>query len=355
MRRIAGIPDLNVAVVGHFGFGKQLANGQTIKTKIVADELCRQFGEEQVLRIDTHGGIKSLLKAPIQVFGALKRCKHTIILPAQNGLRVLAPLLLLLNPLFCRKLHYVVIGGWLPDFLKTRKRLADILRRFDGIYVETNAMKAALKAQNFANVIVIPNCKQLVILEKDGLTLPAAEPYPLCTFSRVSKEKGIAVAADAVKMVNEKRGRTVYTLDIYGQIDADQTAWFDDLQKHFPAYVRYRGVAPFDKSTEVLKKYSLLLFPTYYAGEGFAGTLLDAFGAGVPVIASDWKYNAEIVEDGVCGLIFPVNDINVLAEKLMWCELHPDEVLRMKKACIDYAQCFLPQNAMKPLLAQLKV
>ena len=51
-----------VCVCGHFGFGQNLLNGQTIKTKIVAEELERVFGEQNVIKIDTAGGITSLLK-----------------------------------------------------------------------------------------------------------------------------------------------------------------------------------------------------------------------------------------------------------------------------------------------------
>ncbi len=39
---------------------------------------------------------------------------------------------------------------------------------------------------------------------------------------------------------------------------------------------------------------------------GFAGTLIDAMAAGVPVIASNWKYNPEIVIENVTGRIYPL-------------------------------------------------
>jgi len=95
-----------VCVVGHFGTGQNLLNGQTVKTKIVAQELERRFGEAQVLKIDTHGGAKTLLKAPLQVFRALRKCENVVILPAHNGLRVYAPLLAFMRRFFKnRKIH----------------------------------------------------------------------------------------------------------------------------------------------------------------------------------------------------------------------------------------------------------
>ncbi|MBQ8363831.1 MAG: glycosyltransferase, partial [Thermoguttaceae bacterium] len=237
-----------VAVIGHFGFGREYLDGQTVKTKIVAQELERRFGETQVLKSDTHGGAKTLLKAPFHVFRALKRCENVVILPAHNGLRVIAPLLAFERRFFKnRKIHYAVIGGWLPEFLTKRPRLAKALKTFDGIYVETNVMKRALEAQGFANVWVMPNCKYLDALDESELVYPTSEPYKLCTFSRVMREKGIEDAVDAVKKVNERFGRTVYTLDIYGQVDPAQTEWFDALRKTFPDFVAYRGSVPFDK------------------------------------------------------------------------------------------------------------
>lgn len=84
---------VKVGILGHFGEGANLLNGQTIKTKIVTEELQNQLGQDQVLKIDTHGGWKTLLKTPFQVFQVLKNSNNVLIFPAHNGLRVYAPLM----------------------------------------------------------------------------------------------------------------------------------------------------------------------------------------------------------------------------------------------------------------------
>ena len=239
-----------VCIIGHFGHGENLLNGQTVKTKIVTKEIVKELGKKEVSCIDTHGGVKALMSAFCQALTALKYHKNIIIMPAENGLRIFAPLLVLLNLLFNRKLHYVVIGGWLPEFLKKRKKLTKALMSFDGIYVETNTMRKALEAQGFNNVYVMPNFKDLKILKESELVYHHTEPYRLCTFSRVMKEKGIEDAVNSVKTVNEQAGRTVYTLDIYGQVDSAQTEWFNELKSTFPLYIKYGELVPFDKSVE---------------------------------------------------------------------------------------------------------
>lgn len=344
---------VKVSVLGHFGEGENLLNGQTIKTKIVTEELQNQLGQEQVLKFDTHGGRKVLLKAPFQVISALKKSKNIIIFPAHNGLRVYAPLLYFFRKFFkSRKLHYVVIGGWLPEFLSQRKRLTKALKSFDCIYVETNTMKAALEDQGFDNVFVMPNCKKLTVLSEDELVYPQGTPYRLCTFSRVMKEKGIEDAVNAVIDVNEKLGYKAYSLDIYGQVDPAQMLWFDGLKAKFPDYVNYGGTVAYDKSVDVLKQYFALLFPTYYSGEGFAGTLIDAFSAGVPVIASDWKYNAEIVNEDV-GCLFAAGKTNELKKILLDIANDPNQILIKKKLCLKEAQKFCPDRAAIVLIGQL--
>lgn len=250
-----------VCIIGHFGHGENLLNGQTVKTKIVTKEIVKELGKKEVSCIDTHGGMKTLINSLLQLLTVVKYHKNIIIMPAENGLRIFAPLLVLLNLLYHRKLHYVVIGGWLPEFLKKRKKLTKALMSFDCIYVETNTMRKALEIQGFNNVYVMPNFKDLNILKESELVYPHTEPYHLCTFSRVMKEKGIEDAVNAVKTVNEHLGRTVYTLDIYGQVDSAQTEWFNELKSTFPSYIKYGELVPFDKSVEVLKNYFALLFP----------------------------------------------------------------------------------------------
>ena len=345
---------VKVSVLGHFGEEVNLLNGQTVKTKIITEELQRQLGKKHVVKFDTHGGWKTLFKAPFQVFGALKSSTNVLIFPAQNGLRIYAPLLFLQRRLFKeRKIHYVVIGGWLPEFLMKRKTLTKILKKFDGIYVETYTMKSALKAKGFENVYVMANCKKLTILAEDDLIYPSEPTYKLCTFSRVMREKGIEDAVNAVTTVNTELGFEALSLDIYGHVDDKQIVWFDSLQKKFPPYIRYTGCIPFDQSVDVLKNYFALLFPTYYEGEGFAGTLIDAYSAGIPVIASDWKYNSELVNANV-GWVYPVGNqdafVNILKETIS----NQKRMCYIKRMCLKEASKYSPDTVVQVLIEQIK-
>ncbi len=340
-----------VSVIGHFGKGLNLANGQTIKTKTVTSALKKELGDDEVITYDTHGGSITLLKAPFQCLSALKKSKNVIIFPAHNGLRVYAPLLSALRHLYKgRKLHYVVIGGWLSEFLEKRKSLRGSLSKFDGIYVETNTMKRALEGQGFNNVYLMPNFKDLPILEEKDLVYPAGVPFRLVTFSRVNRMKGIEDACRAVKEINEEIGYTACSLDIYGAVDEGEEEWFSSLQKGFPNYIRYKGVVPYGGSVNVLKDYFALLFPTHYFTEGIPGTIVDAYASGLPVIAARWESFSDLVDEGKTGLGYAFGDGNGLKETLLEALHNPKAIIDMRGNCLEKAKGYQPSEALVPLL-----
>nr|WP_295269201.1 glycosyltransferase [uncultured Blautia sp.] len=338
-----------VAVIGHFGIGLDLANGQTIKTKIVTEEV-EKYCKEKAVIIDTHGGIRAIIPVIIGSIKSLVQCENVILMLTENGLKVSVPVLFLFNKFFHRRLHYVVVGGWLPEFLKKQQKLVEMLKSFHMIYVETYNMKKLLEEMGFGNIVVMPNCKSLKIVQEPE---KCTKPYKLCTFSRVMKEKGIEDAVNAVISANKQLGKEIYHLDIYGQIDSKQVEWFEKLKKSFPRYIKYCGLIKFDQSVETLKTYFALLFPTYYIGEGFAGTAIDAFSAGVPVLASDWKYNNEVIKEGINGGLFEAQNVEGLAMRLIDIAKNPRPWLLMREQCIIDAHIYKPENVMRVLLKQL--
>ena len=341
-----------LCIIGHFGFGMELLNGQTIKTKIIANELEKQLGIDEIVKIDTYNGKRKIIKLFFQVKRAMKYCRNVAILPATNGLFFFAPLLCFLKKIYKTKIDYIVIGGWLVDFLKKQKYMQKILKKFNGIYVETFTMKEQLEKMGFSNIYIMPNCKQLNILQNEELVFSNVEPLKLCTFSRVMKEKGIEEAIEAVKSVNQKLNRKAFILDIYGQIDVNQKKWFENLQNNFPSYIKYKGEISFFDSTKVLKTYYAVLFPTYYKGEGFAGTIIDAMAAGVPVIASDWKYNAEIIENNITGIIVRKNES--IEEKLLWILNNKEQWSQMKERVLIEAHKYLASNVLNLYISNLE-
>ncbi len=330
-------------VIGSFVFGKETYGGQSIKTKNFTAALKNVIGEDRVLCVDTHDWKKKPLRLIKNIRMALKECEDIVILPADRGVLVIPRLVKCLRGNGNNRLLYVVIGGWLPEFLQKRKGLTKTLQSYNGIFVETYTMRANLEKMGFDNIVVLPNFKQLNLIEENSLVYPNGIPYKLCTFSRVLKEKGIEEAINAVMAVNNACGQTIYTLDIYGQIDANYKDDFEQILPALPEYISYRGQVDGSKSTEIIKEYFALLFPTYFYGEGYPGTLLDAFSAGVPVLASDWRYNRELVGDDK-GFLFEAKNTKAFSDTLDMIAKNPELLLSKKKDCLNYARNMTPES-----------
>jgi glycosyltransferase involved in cell wall biosynthesis len=78
---------------------------------------------------------------------------------------------------------------------------------------------------------------------------------------------------------------------------------------------------------EMRRALALVLPSIWY--ENFPRTLVEAFGAGLPVIASRLGAMAELVEPGVTGLLFEPGDARELAEHLRFAARNPEHMARM--------------------------
>ena len=251
------------------------------------------------------------------------------------------------------EIFQIVIGGALDRQIIKRKQWIFFLNSFSANFVETIVMKQRLNHLNVRNVILLPNCKKLTILSAQELRTEFQKPFPICTYSRVMEEKGIEDAIESIIKINTNYKQIVFILDIIGQVDKKYEKQFFELLEKVPDYIQYKGVIQSAHSVETLKDYFLLLFLTYWENEGFAGCIIDAFSAGLPVIASDWGGNSEIITDGNTGRIIPVHDQERLISILLDYAGDPEAVINMKQNCLDEARKYTPEQALKPLLERL--
>lgn len=229
------------------------------------------------------------------------------------------------------------------SYLDKYRWLEKQLKNYTAICVETTTMKKALERRGFNNIELMANCKELAQLSASDLQHSFEEPYALCTFSRVMKGKGIENLINAIKKVNEKSGSVVYTLDIYGEVWKDYTHEFEELQKHFPEYIKYKGSVKYDESVETLKNYFALVFPTLFYTEGIPGTIIDAYAAGLPVISSKWESYDDVIEDNITGIGYKFGSDDALVETLEMIKSNPQKIIDMKEACLRKAKDFSPK------------
>lgn len=128
----------------------------------------------------------------------------------------------------------------------------------------------------------------------------------LVYMARIHKNKGYNIIFNFVEHIKDMN--LDIKIDFYGNINQSNKDEFIDLVNKYQNIVSYKDVLPPDKINSCLSTYDLLLFPTRYYTEGIAGSVLDAYLAKIPVIATNWKFASEIIEDGVNGIIVPFDN-----------------------------------------------
>lgn len=328
-----------IGVIGHFGGKEKFTDGQTVKTKILCDELEKRAIWE-IVRVDTYYKKKNPVKLIIDTVVCFFRTKNIIVLLSGNGMRVYFPILYICATLFNKNIYHDVIGGNLDSYVKKYGKFRKYLNSFKVNWVETEKLKKRMEKCGVVNCAVMPNFKRLKIADKKYQNY--GEPYRFCTFSRVMKEKGIESAIETIEQINRETGKKMCSLDIYGMIDDSYKDDFQKIMEHSSDSIRYMGVVPYDKSCEAISGYYALLFPTYWNGEGFPGTIIDAFSAGIPTIASDWNCNGEIIDNLVNGILYPSDNINTLKEAVIFLIENTEKIPIYKENCLREAKKYMP-------------
>lgn len=338
-----------IAIIGHFGGNENILDGQTIKTKILYDEL-RQATDWQIRKVDTYYKSKKPIMLLINSIVTLISTRDIIVLLSGNGMKFYFPLLSYFSR-FRTRIYHDVIGGNLDSYVKKYPKFQKYLNSFEVNWVETENLRKKLEYCGVNNCEVIPNFKRLNIATIENNEY--SEPFKFCTFSRVMREKGVEIAIDAVQAINTEAGREVCKLDIYGRVDDAYKDDFERIMENVTSSIQYKGMVPYDKSVEAIKGYYALLFPTFWMGEGFPGTIVDAFSAGLPVIATDWNCNGEIVINGVNGILYPNNNHRDLKDAMKWLIYSKNEYVKMKKKCIITAKKYQSDEYIRGIVSTI--
>ena len=166
---------------------------------------------------------------------------------------------------------------------------------------------------------------------------------PLVSVGRLSDEKGIHVLAAAWQGAAD-----LPCLRVVG--DGPMRDTVEALAARNPR-VALIGRLPVDDVQREYRSASALVFAsTCY--ESLPMTIIEAYAAGLPVIAARLGAMAEVVHDGRTGLHFEPGNAEDLARKIRWLRDRPDEARRMSvEARREYERRYTPERNLDQLLA----
>ena len=342
-----------VGIIGKFGATGNWYDGQTVKTKNLA-MLLEGTGECSLTRVDTCYFRKKNVKLMLDTLKCLFTCEHVFLMVSVNGMNFYLPFLYYLNRLtHCRIYHYV-IGSELLEMVQNNPKLVRYLNSLDANWFEYESGTHYLQSRGVRNVSTLPNVKLLTPVDKATEYRSDEGIFRFCTFSRVMEEKGITEAIRTIRAINDESGRIVATLDIYGQIEPGYAETLRGLLTENENCATYKGIVDSQASVDVLKEYYALLFPTTWIGEGFPGTIIDAFAAGIPVIASDWNANKEIIQHNKQGIIYPNGLDSTLKDAIVRAIQQPDVMANMRKDSREEFERYTPEAVLQTILSKMR-
>lgn len=301
-----------ILIIGNFGYANSKIDGQTIKTR----NLYCLIKEKHVNPVDYFDTSSKLLNLSrlIRFFSCFFSSSHIIYLPGQKSLTFLFPYIFILCKISRKSLTYVVIGGWLPDFIGDKKFLRFALKKINNILLETPPMKYKMESwYNFKNVRVLPNFR---IHNYSPRIKRELGPLRCVFMSRIVREKGIDVIFRFVEYLIDSGRESLISVDFFGPIDNKDKLYFLENIGRFPN-LKYNGVLEQQEIHKTLNNYDILLLPTRYTGEGFPGAILDAYISGIPVLVSEWNDISSFVEHNITGFIFELKEEAVFGEILI--------------------------------------
>lgn len=138
----------------------------------------------------------------------------------------------------------------------------------------------------------------------------ASHPLRICFFGRIDPTKGIDVLVRALGSVRHCNVR----LDIYGILQGDASAYSRELDAMLARDPRITLKTPLaaDRVVAAMRLYDLVAVPSQLLETGPL-VVLEAFAAGTPVIGSRLGGIAELVRDGVDGVLVDPEDVGAWA------------------------------------------
>ena len=342
-----------IGVVGHLGSNENYCDGQTIKTKNLI-QLLEDYFNFPLYKVDTYFFKTQKCRLLRDSLLCLFYCEHIFLMVSEKGMKFYLPFLYYLNKIFKKSIYHYIIGSELLEMVTNNKRLVKYLNALTVNWFEYESGTQYLQAKGVRNVSTLANFKLITPVSEVSQYEDAYGICRFCTFSRVMEEKGITDSIEAIRDINMEQSKIVATLDIYGSIDGRYESKFKQLLEENRNCVKYRGIVESCDSVATLKDYYALLFPTRWGGEGVPGTLIDAFAAGIPVIASDWNANKDLVHHEENGLIFPNKDCLTLKDAINWSISNVQKMNAMRVFSRKEYESYTPMVILKKILSEME-
>ena len=250
-------------------------------------------------------------------------------------------------------MYYFPAGSLLPSYLDEKTNYIKYVKKIDAIFCETNGLINELRERGINNLYLSHTFDLRGSYPFIPKQVSFANEFYFCSFCRITKSKGIALACEAINRINKDSALNLTIhYDIYGKLDPLFELELNSLIKESDGMIKYCGLIKDGFVIDTLSKYDANIFASYFEGECLPATVIESLKASTPLIISDWKYNKEIITDGVEGFVFGRTADDLINTIINKCGgNNPFPPLRIN--CYKKSKLFLPELCLSELFLML--
>lgn len=233
------------------------------------------------------------------------------------------------------KLAYLKIGTAQVQLRSNVRRFVytSLLKRFDVVAGVSHEM--VTEAEELLGVP--PDRTAYVPNGRDPARFRPAEhgahrPVQFCFVGHLTRTKRPELFIEVVRHLREQGIDAAGTMAGSGPLERSLALEAGDV------LVEMLGVR--DDVPDVLARSDVFVFTSIVEGEGMPGVLIEAGLAGLPTVSTDVPGAHDVIQDGVTGLVVPVDDFTALSAAAMQLATSPELRAQMgsaaRKRCLEH-------------------
>jgi glycosyltransferase involved in cell wall biosynthesis len=129
-----------------------------------------------------------------------------------------------------------------------------------------------------------------------------------------SKSKGILDFIEVIRICHQQDARIVGKVMGKAYSELEENALNEATAE---GILHFDGVLTGNKKTAAFLQANAFLFPSIFESENFPTVIIEAFAAGLPVVATKWRGIPDLVTEGKNGFLHPPHDITGMANSLL--------------------------------------
>lgn len=232
----------------------------------------------------------------------------------------------------------------------TWKYTQHVYGKCDIVTTPTEVLAIELRNHGYKNVRMLPNPINYDLFARTKVKRVKGNALHLVYYSRVSFEKRIDVAIDAVKILRERKADV--ELHIVGEGPAKESLKKQASDLGISKHVHFDTFYPQDKLVKVIKQYDILVAPSPM--ETFGMYVVESMAAGLAIVGCNKRAIPVALGKNERGLLFEDGNPNDCANQIEKLIHHPDVQKKLVQKAKKWAKNYSRKAIAKEWLGTYK-